>query len=232
MELYSLKDKDAELLKKGLKRARMEAGLTQDDLRKALGVSLKTVMNWEQGVCPIKLPALINLAEFYGVSLDYLAGRIDCKTHDAQFIQDKTGLSEKAIEKLQDIGTEPDWEQLELHLKASAPDIPEDKLHESVQRQREGYQNSIKRCYAAVLSLLIEHRNFEYLLSLITQRVKRSRKRSTDSPLTHEELVRNDLWLEIDGQKILAHKSNMLDSLIQSEVASIIPQVSEDYHER
>ncbi len=37
---------------------------------------------------------------FFGCSSDYLFGFIDCKTHEDQFIQDKTGLSQTAIGEL------------------------------------------------------------------------------------------------------------------------------------
>ena len=102
MELYSFKKG----LKEGLKRARKEAGFTQAELAEKLKVTLKTIQNWEQNVKAGTLPTmgqLLQLAEFYDCDLDYLTGRIDCKTHDLQFIHDQTGLSEEAIKKLQRI---------------------------------------------------------------------------------------------------------------------------------
>lgn len=38
---------------------------------------------------------------FFGCSSDYLFGLIDCKTHDMQFVQDYTGLSEDALNALE-----------------------------------------------------------------------------------------------------------------------------------
>lgn len=224
MRLYSLKE--------GLKRARKGAGLTQEGLAEAMGVHIKTVMNWEQGIAEPSLGTLMDLTELYHCDLDYLTGRIDQKTHDLQFIHDQTGLSEKAIEKLQSFMIEPDWDQLERDLREQAPEIPKKKIHESVQRQRESYETSIARDYSEILSLLIEDTNAEYLLSLITRRVKGYKKRSVteDRPLTHKELTQDDLWIDLDGQRILTHKRNMLDSLIQSEVASMIPVITETYH--
>lgn len=224
MRLYSLKE--------GLKRARKGAGLTQEGLAEAMGVHIKTVMNWEQGIAEPSLGTLMDLTELYHCDLDYLTGRIDQKTHDLQFIHDQTGLSEKAIEKLQSFMTEPDWDQLERDLREQAPEIPKKKIHESVQRQRESYETSVARDYSDILSLLIEDTNAEYLLSLITRRVKGYKKRSVteDRPLTHKELTQDDLWIDLDGQRILTHKRNMLDSLIQSEVASMIPVITETYH--
>lgn len=223
MKLYSLKE--------GLKRARKEAGLTQADLAEKMGVHIKTVMNWEQGIAEPPLGTLMELTELYHCDLDYLTGRLDQKTHDLQFIHDQTGLSEKAIEKLQSFMTEPDWDQMERDFIESAPEISEEKIHDSIQRQRESYQTSPARDYSEIISLLIEDLNSEYLLSLITKRVKGYQPRSrSDRPLTHKELTQDDLWIDLDGQRILTHKRNMLDSLIQSEVASMIPVITETYH--
>ena len=77
MKLYSLKE--------GLKRARKEAGLTQADLAEKMGVHIKTVMNWEQGIAEPPLGTLMELTELYHCDLDYLTGRLDQKTHDLQF---------------------------------------------------------------------------------------------------------------------------------------------------
>lgn len=223
MKLYSLSE--------GLKRARKEAGLTQAQLAEKYGVHIKTVMNWEQGIAEPSLSTLMDLAEIYHCDLDYLTGRLDQKTHDLQFIHDQTGLSEKAIEKLQSLMTEPDWDQLERSMIEDMPEISKKKIHESVQRQRESWETSLHRDYPEILSLLIEDMNADYLFSLITRRVKGYKPRSrSDRPLTHKELTQDDFWIDLDGQKILTHKKNMLDSLISSEVASMIPVIAETYH--
>lgn len=107
MKLYNLDDD----LKKGLKRARKKAGLTQIELSeklKTLGIpdipdTVETVRNWEQGRSKPTVGTLLQLTKFYDCDLDYLTKRIDCKTHDLQFIHDQTGLSEDAIKKLQKI---------------------------------------------------------------------------------------------------------------------------------
>lgn len=41
-----------------------------------------------------------SLCEMFNVDFDYLTGKIDCKTHDLQFIHDYTGLSEESIKDL------------------------------------------------------------------------------------------------------------------------------------
>lgn len=107
MKLYSLKN--------GLKRARKEAGFTQGKLAEKLkekGIigHIKTVQNWEQGISDPSLGTLIKLSHFYDCDLDYLTGRIDCTTHDIQYVHDQTGLSESAITKLRALP--PDQKEL------------------------------------------------------------------------------------------------------------------------
>lgn len=53
---------------------RVRRGLSKDDLARAMGVSRKTIHNWEnEGRIPGA--ALSKLADFFGVSADYLLGR-------------------------------------------------------------------------------------------------------------------------------------------------------------
>lgn len=224
-----------ENISKGLKEARKhynknkpkELQITQEDLAEKMGVSLKTIMNWEQGQAIPSLEKLSEMADLYHCDLDYLTGRMKLKTHDLQFIHDQTGLSEKAIEKLQRLI--PDWDQMERDLRESAPEISEVKINDHIQRQRRDWETSIARDFPDIISLLIEDVDSEYLLSLITRRVKGYDPRSR-SDMSHKDLIKDDMWLDLDGQKVLTHKKNMLDSLIQSEVSTMIHAVSETYH--
>ncbi|MCC8060733.1 MAG: helix-turn-helix transcriptional regulator [Clostridiales bacterium] len=101
MKLRSFKD--------GLKRARKSKKskngkpYTQETFAEEFNVSVDTVKNWEQGRVFPSVETIIELCDFFNCDMDYLFGTIDCKTHDLQFIHDKTGLSEKAIETLTDI---------------------------------------------------------------------------------------------------------------------------------
>ena len=84
----------------GFKRARMRKKLKQSDVADAMGVHIKTVMNWEQGLSNPDLETLMKLAELFDCDLDYLVGRIEAPKHDIQTIHDMTGLSVNAIEKI------------------------------------------------------------------------------------------------------------------------------------
>ena len=57
-----------------LKKAR---NVMQKDVAAAIGVPLRTYQRYEYGEREPQLSTLIKLADFYAVSLDYLAGRTD-----------------------------------------------------------------------------------------------------------------------------------------------------------
>ncbi len=56
---------------------REDHDLTQDQLVKLLGMHKTTYTNYEQGKREPPFSLMIRLAEFYNVSLDYLAGLTD-----------------------------------------------------------------------------------------------------------------------------------------------------------
>ncbi len=66
---------------------------------------LGTIKHYENGNYSgsPKLDIVDNLCKILECDVDYLLGNIGCKKHDIQFIQDQTGLSETAINKLCEI---------------------------------------------------------------------------------------------------------------------------------
>ena len=56
---------------------RKEKGISQIAFAKEIGVSLRTYQDYEYGVREPQLSILCRIADFYFVSLDYLAGRSD-----------------------------------------------------------------------------------------------------------------------------------------------------------
>lgn len=85
---------------KPLKRRRKELSYKQKDLAIAVGVSVESIRNWEQGRVLPSYEKLIELSKILECDCDYLLGTMDYSTHDIQFIHDQTGLSEKTISKL------------------------------------------------------------------------------------------------------------------------------------
>ena len=60
-----------------LKELRAESKLSAKELGKKIGVSDAAVINWENNVNDIKGEYIVRLAEFFGVSSDYLLGLED-----------------------------------------------------------------------------------------------------------------------------------------------------------
>lgn len=59
-------------LDKELKRLRKEKGVTQERLAEELYVSIQTINKWENGKCLPDALNLLNIAQFYEISLDQL----------------------------------------------------------------------------------------------------------------------------------------------------------------
>ena len=59
------------------KELRLEKGIGQEQLAKELGVGRATVSLWENGLREPKLYGLATIAQYFGVSIDYLAGLED-----------------------------------------------------------------------------------------------------------------------------------------------------------
>jgi len=58
-----------------LREARLNAGLSQEKVEADLGFATRSLTRWENGVCDPGYGKVIRLAELYGVSLDWIAGR-------------------------------------------------------------------------------------------------------------------------------------------------------------
>ena len=60
-----------------IKELRLEHGLTQEQLGKIIGVKHFSIYSYEKGrACP-EMKGLVALADYFDVSMDYLAGRTD-----------------------------------------------------------------------------------------------------------------------------------------------------------
>ena len=60
-----------------IKELRLERGLTQEAVGEIIGVKRYAVYSYEKGrACP-EMKGLVALADYFGVSMDYLAGRTD-----------------------------------------------------------------------------------------------------------------------------------------------------------
>ena len=62
-------------LRENLKMLRKSFGIGQGQLATALNISVKTVSHWETGYTEPSVLQLIQLADFFDISIDELVGR-------------------------------------------------------------------------------------------------------------------------------------------------------------
>ena len=60
-----------------IKQLRLERGMSQDAVGRIIGVKRYSVYGYEKGNNYPEAPGLIALADYFGVSIDYLVGRTD-----------------------------------------------------------------------------------------------------------------------------------------------------------
>ena len=65
------------IIGKRIKELRLENNISQLTLSKAIGVDKRAIIFWEQEVNEPKASYIIRLAQFFGVSTDYLLGLED-----------------------------------------------------------------------------------------------------------------------------------------------------------
>lgn len=78
----------------------VEKGIDQEKFAVKIGISTGSLSNYRKGTREPSLTTLVKMANELGVSVDYLAGKSDCPDYKLEKINEKTGLSEKAIKTL------------------------------------------------------------------------------------------------------------------------------------
>lgn len=68
-----------------LKELREEKGLTQEELALMLGLKRQSISNYENGGRQPDYNTLIKIADFFGVTVDYLIGHSDFRTREEEF---------------------------------------------------------------------------------------------------------------------------------------------------
>lgn len=78
---------------------------TQTKMAELLGVKPNNYNGWENGKEP-NIETLIKIADYHGVTLDYLTGRTDFKNADYQQTTIETGLTENTIKYIRSMSPE------------------------------------------------------------------------------------------------------------------------------
>lgn len=86
-----------------IKDLREDRDLRQTDLAKATGIDQRTISNYETGKSSPDAYALIKLADYFNVSIDFLVGRVNYNFYKKA---DKEKTIEDIIDRLQALKTE------------------------------------------------------------------------------------------------------------------------------
>lgn len=70
-----LKEEKKNLFSVRLKELRLQHGFSQEELAKRIGIKQSSYSDWETGKCKPNYEGLEKIADFFGVSLDWLVGR-------------------------------------------------------------------------------------------------------------------------------------------------------------
>ena len=100
-----------EVIAKRLSELRKEKGVKQDEIAELLNVKRATIANYETGKRAPDYETIIKLADYYGVSCDYILRGV---TSEFANIHSTTGLSGRAIEILKDMNEIEDIDFLNL----------------------------------------------------------------------------------------------------------------------
>lgn len=81
-----------------IRELRLENGISQKELAEKFSMSQGNLCDWEKGRSEPDVSSLVALADFFGVSVDYLVGRTDVQSpvdEDDKLINEKRLLVEK-----------------------------------------------------------------------------------------------------------------------------------------
>lgn len=108
-----------------IKELRLENGISQEELSKAIGVTRQAISLFEKGKRDPKLETWVKLADYFNVSIEYLQGQTDEKSIYIEFY--KVTTNERYTEKMNKIlnnlkknMTEKEWKEfINLETKIS-----------------------------------------------------------------------------------------------------------------
>ena len=128
-----------------LRQLMAETGTTQEELAEAVGVQRQTISKYASGQNTPDIEKFEKIADFFGVSFDYLLGRSDAKHRENQSVVEEAGLSEEVVNKLKN------WHEKRTETDKNGVSVTV-VMHTKAPRE---------------LSELIEHRQLRKLIDLI-----------------------------------------------------------------
>lgn len=117
-----------------LKEEREAAGLSMEQLQRAISVSRQTISKWEKGEgSGPTIFDLLKLCEVFGCDFGYLVGEYEYRTRQATDIVTETGLSNDAVEIIRTMKRYENKKELDLisyfvTFVSDYPDYSQEKL--------------------------------------------------------------------------------------------------------
>ncbi|NCE63567.1 XRE family transcriptional regulator [Pseudoflavonifractor sp. 524-17] len=152
-----------------------------NELKDFLGCSIQAVNQYKLGTSRPSLENLCKIADFYGVSTDYLLGRTTVRTSavDKREMCDYSGLTESALEYLHSLHDSPDYLRIisaileDKTFQAILPDIPNlEKVKLAVELDRFGVLPPVKEHWTKEGYLVGTYDYFDMLEFRIAQNLK------------------------------------------------------------
>lgn len=166
-----------------------------NELKDFLGCSIQAVNQYKLGVSRPSLENLCKIADFYGVSADYLLGRTPTRTSDMdkRAMCDYSGLTESALEFLHSLQGNPDYLRIISAIlenetfRAILPEIPNlERVKCSVELERFGVFRPVEERWTGEGYLVGAYDYFDMLEFRIAQELKVVISSITDPPAEEE----------------------------------------------
>lgn len=160
----------------------LRGDITRTDCANSIGVLPHNYSRWERGISNPDYKTLIQIADYYDVSLDYLTGRTDFKNADYQQTTIETGLTENALKGLSQLKKSSETGQIDLLTVLNR--LLERELDPKIQENISELQNRANSSYLFELFPDYDMEDYPISLSALLVYIAHSAKNADDALYT------------------------------------------------
>lgn len=173
-----------------------DKGIDQEKFAEEIGVSTGSISNYRKGISEPSLTNLNKIAEGLNTNINYLIGKYDCPNIDYEFISEKIGLSQKAIQTLFKI----------LHHYFVADDVEVDITKEM--KISTHYQEELK-----ILNSILSENAFLIQMLYEIKKYKKDKEELQQLDKEYKETQNENVYLKFLGieQEVKRDKFNIFD---------------------